>query len=548
MNTITDTGNVLVTATALAFSPMALGEILLYEGFDYTEGETIYSLDATGTGWDGNWSGVSGDNRGEPTVGAGLSLGSLTGVGGAYIRPQRYGVAMSSRTIATEAQTALTADDSTIYFSVLLDATHGLTGGPGYAKNSNGAIIIGDSGFDDGVNPGSTPPGILEGGNGVGVAFYGADGTGFDFSNAALIGVTYADGARTTDTETPAVFGDNVVLVIGKIEWAASGTNDVLTLYALTEVDSGLPEPFSVMEGDWDQSTFNVVAIGQGQTEVFDEITFGTSLSDVLPTPSSSTVLEITATDSGYDFSWNSTVGTIYDLVSSTDLSTEPSTWAIYDDGNTVYEDILFSETGTNSLSGVVSTDEKRFFALSEEKLPPVAIFETDFETDNGGFVAANLGTGDIWEYGTPASSGFGGTVNSGAGAAEGTGSCWGTDIGTSGFYSAGTSTTLTSPVIDLSSYSEGTVSFDEALDLEGADTAELYIIDGTTEDVIGSGAIYVATDSVLSTADWEEVSVDLPSEAFGQSIRLQFRLSGSGGETEDYMGWYIDNVLVEGL
>ena len=73
----------------------------------------------------------------------------------------------------------------------------------------------------------------------------------------------------------------------------------------------------------------------------------------------------------GYDFSWNSRSDKIYDLVSSTDLSTTPENWPVYDDGNFVYENIEPSGTGSSSLTGVAGIGSKRFFAVIEKDAPP---------------------------------------------------------------------------------------------------------------------------------------------------------------------------------
>ncbi len=65
--------------------------------------------------------------------------------------------------------------------------------------------------------------------------------------------------------------------------------------------------------------------------------------------------------ESGFDFSWESTEGKVYDLVSSTDLSTAPSDWPVYD-GNSG----IPATAPLNTLTGVAPTENKRFFALIE--------------------------------------------------------------------------------------------------------------------------------------------------------------------------------------
>jgi len=79
--------------------------------------------------------------------------------------------------------------------------------------------------------------------------------------------------------------------------------------------------------------------------------------------------LKIAQSNGNLDFEWNSLPGMLYDLVSSVDLSTPVSTWAAYNDGVTIYEDIP-SAGATTTLSGVLKLNPNRFFALIEEVAP----------------------------------------------------------------------------------------------------------------------------------------------------------------------------------
>jgi hypothetical protein len=71
-----------------------------------------------------------------------------------------------------------------------------------------------------------------------------------------------------------------------------------------------------------------------------------------------------------FDFSWNGVEGRLYDLVTSTDLSTPPATWPVYDPdgegGEAPYGDL----EGISELLGVPVTESKRFFALIEKVSP----------------------------------------------------------------------------------------------------------------------------------------------------------------------------------
>ncbi|MGB1130924.1 MAG: endonuclease/exonuclease/phosphatase family protein, partial [Haloferula sp.] len=76
--------------------------------------------------------------------------------------------------------------------------------------------------------------------------------------------------------------------------------------------------------------------------------------------------LQISRNGPDYDFSWNSRVDKLYDLLSSTDLSTPTSGWPVYDDGVTLYENIVPSGL-TTVLSAVPSADPRRFFVLRDK-------------------------------------------------------------------------------------------------------------------------------------------------------------------------------------
>ncbi|HJM64601.1 MAG TPA: Ig-like domain-containing protein [Roseibacillus sp.] len=263
-------------------------------------------------------------------------------------------------------------------------------------------------------------------------------------------------------------------------------------------------------------------------------------------------VLKISRNGGNLDFEWNSLSGMQYDLVSSTDLSSAPATWPPYDDGVTTYENIPASGTDTNTLSGVVPLGGVRFFALTEEPIPP--LLSEGFEGGLGGFTVVDHSAGETgtdWAAGAPISGSAGapnpgGFVDSGNG---GSANCVGTDIGDPGFHSADTDTCLRSPVIDLTGVAGATLSFAQALDIEAADTAVVNIIDDTDDNPatnVISAAIYTATDGDPSNAPWASVApIAIPGAALGQAVRIEWRFTGAGAPGSDYMGWYIDDVVV---
>jgi len=103
-------------------------------------------------------------------------------------------------------------------------------------------------------------------------------------------------------------------------------------------------------DGDGDVQVFN----GAWQTVLTDAVTFG-----------SITTFSLTITPNGadYDFTWNSKAGKTYDLVSSTDLSTSPTTWVLWDGRTGI--------TGTppgNTITNIPGGGPRRFFAVIEKE------------------------------------------------------------------------------------------------------------------------------------------------------------------------------------
>jgi hypothetical protein len=173
---------------------------------------------------------------------------------------------------------------------------------------------------------------------------------------------------------------------------------------------------------------------------------------------------------------------------------------------------------------------------------PPLPLFSEDFEDDDGGFTVATS-DGTPWAWGDPDSTGIGGSVATGNG---GSVNCWGTGIGDPGFYADPTATCLRSPAIDLTAVAAAELTFAAALDLEPNDSVTINIIDGATDTVI-VGDIVSITDGNTASAAWENADpIAIPAAALGQTVRLEWCLNGEGGPTDDYLGWYIDDVVIE--
>jgi hypothetical protein len=261
-----------------------------------------------------------------------------------------------------------------------------------------------------------------------------------------------------------------------------------------------------------------------------------------LPEPSTATVLTITpatAPDTGFDLEWESQAGKLYNLRTSPDLAGEIPAWTL------VEGDI--EATPPANVRNVSPGDATRFYVLEEfDAPPPPPLLEEDFEDGDGNFTAATV-EGTDWEHGTPDSSGIGGTVDSGNG---GSANAWATNLGTvssaaadPGFYADPTHTALRSPVIDLTGAAGAELTFAEAADFPDTDTAVVNLINAATDDVIAE--IHVSEDGDIGNAEWNGVGpIDLAA-GVGQEVRIEWRFEGVGGTTDDFMGWYVDDVVV---
>jgi len=236
------------------------------------------------------------------------------------------------------------------------------------------------------------------------------------------------------------------------------------------------------------------------------------------------------------DFSWNSQSGKVYDLLSATGLATDPATWPVYQ----TYQDIAASGTGTNTLDDVPLDGTVRFFAITERDAPPPPpLLDENFDDDNGGFTSVDKGSGSVWDWDDPDSTSPGGDVTTGNG---GAGKCWGTDTGNPGQYTAGTDTCLRSPVFDLTGVTGAVLTFAHVRDIQPGDTAIVNIIDDTTDTVIQE--LFNEGDDDINTADWTNADpIDIP-DTIDEPVRLEFRFTGAG--PDEWMGWYIDDVLIE--
>jgi hypothetical protein len=275
---------IIVVLMAALIAP-ANAAVVVYEGFDYAAGSAISGQGAAVDGWLGAWTATG---TYPPVVIAGQTYDLLPVEGGAAQRPNKTADGAMSRMLSSAAQAALTADNTTVWFSVLMDVRTASV--PSNIANSFATLILGDTALTGGS--GTTAAPIGAGGNAIGVSFVGAA----SWASILIQGVTYKGGTLTQDTTERTTVGDVLVMVVGKIEWAPDGSDDSVSLYLIEDPTAALPAaPFSTMAVDLNQTTFNVVSIGDAQASVFDEIRFGNSYAEVTygPTPGNGEIVPV---------------------------------------------------------------------------------------------------------------------------------------------------------------------------------------------------------------------------------------------------------------
>jgi len=370
-------------ATAMMMSSLAKGELILLEQFDYEGTDTQLNGFEGGLGFDGAWE-VVGWGRsyhigqttyavGDPSLiineRGGLDFEGHPSAGSALGRFGTAGQQEAHRLLTDDAKTALTADNSTIWFSVLACAPN---------VHKYGTLIFGTDPLI--AMSGSTENGNLSSptGQAFGVGFRidngGVPGSGSGSPNA----VAFVDSASATVIEGTYVplsadgaSHHDVSLIVGKINWKSDGTPDELSLFNITE---GQGEPaegdaIATLTADFDQSNFTQLSLQDTGSTIYDEIRFGTTFSDVAPGAGPSIPLEITDIDYSslgvLTLSWNSKPGTTYAIRYSTDMIDWTSD---IDDG--VLADEGESTTGSYDLGNLVGDLRPKMFFRVEEAAP----------------------------------------------------------------------------------------------------------------------------------------------------------------------------------
>ncbi len=201
------------------------------------------------------------------------------------------------------------------------------------------------------------------------------------------------------------------------------------------------------------------------------------------------------------------------------EISVTPGTYNV-----SAYKDYHWT---TDTVFGVaVAVDETVTVDFTLNRLPFVSLIDADFEVSDGGFTVSGGG----WEWGTP---------TSGPGAAHSGSNLWATVL--DGDYGSNADYSLLTPSVDLS-YVEPPIylSFWGWYDTESwFDNCDLDI---STD---GGGSWTTLASYSGHDATWRNEAFDLSGYA-GDTVVIRWRLTSDG--SINYPGWYIDDVVLEGI
>ena len=186
-----------------------------------------------------------------------------------------------------------------------------------------------------------------------------------------------------------------------------------------------------------------------------------------------------------------------------------------------------FKSDGSDQYAGWYVDD----VGLVEVPVPPATqVFFTNFDSDNGGFVAS--GTNSSWAWGAP-------SAEPGPGAPYSAPNVWATNL--AGDYNSSEESYLTSPVFDLSAHAglAPVLSFYHWMDSE-SNSYDWGSVEATKD---GGGTWDIIWQKFGDIPGWTPKSLQLdPSYAVSN---FQFRFHFHSDSSVNYPGWYIDDVAV---
>ncbi len=255
---------------------------IIYEPFDYDTG-TVGGQDG-GIGMTGSWSQTA-DREEFEVVSDGLSFGALPVEGNSIRRTSAPGSAEINREISAASQAALTADNTTIWFSILLWDQRFAT------DHENGTFAFTSGPFTStGGNWGALPN--VAGGDGFGVTTRLNE----DFFQIFAYRIQNGSQQRSSDYHEGSTTAGGTYLVVGKIDWGEDNEGHTLHLFNITDPEKQEPPDestaFASFTADFDQSTLDTLAIANQQVSGYDEIRFATTFAAALgleePSPAGS--------------------------------------------------------------------------------------------------------------------------------------------------------------------------------------------------------------------------------------------------------------------
>ena len=262
-----------------AYTGSAIQADIIFEDFDYTAGDSIVGQSG-GTGLTGNYTGAG--NSGNFDAVSGLSFGNLEVSGGASGRTDRSGNGAISRAISTAAQAEIAAQNQ-VWFSVLMNPT--VTGdelsgglGMGFATNTYGTLLFGDSNFTNGSGGGFG----TYGGSGFGVGFADTSDNSGNFDNIQIRAAAF-DGGTGDNSAARVVTGNVTSFIVGQFDF----TTNQLNVWNVTDPNLALPAAVtstSTITGGLSSTDITTISITDAQTSIFDEIRLGSTLASVTPT------------------------------------------------------------------------------------------------------------------------------------------------------------------------------------------------------------------------------------------------------------------------
>jgi len=264
---------VLVMAIAGLATSSTSAKIIVEEQFIYEPPETNLDDQNGGTGFDGPWISTISHGRTYWIRSPGLSFSTLPVAGNSVSRYGSAGRAQAHRLLSAASQSALTSDGTTIWFSVLFQEPsnqyrHGSFLFGTDAFTTDGAPTLSAAGYGLGFTIQAAPDGSTQG-NGT------INALAFNDSTAPIV----VQGTFTPEPITA------TVLIAGKINWKADGTPDELYLFNVTDLST---EPLeqtaiaSIINLDFSQSAFNLIAMWDSNNSITDEVRFGNTFADVM--------------------------------------------------------------------------------------------------------------------------------------------------------------------------------------------------------------------------------------------------------------------------